>query len=371
MNIVKTIKIVFKREAVLCICSVLALGSMFLVPPSAEYAKYIDLKVLCLLFCLMAVVLGLQECGLFKVLAQKLLTGRKRFQIISLVLVLLPFFSSMLITNDVALITFVPFAILVLTMIGRSRDIVKTVVLQTMAANLGSMATPIGSPHNLFLYSFYKLSAGEFFSLMVPLTGISLIGLVAAVIFKKDKPISIHFEHKAHLKKPKLLVMFIGLFLICLTSVFNVLSFWIPTAVVLLCMLVFSRKLLKKVDYSLLLTFVCFFVFVGNISQVPLVRDSLSGLLEGKALLTTILASQAISNVPAAVLLSGFTDDWRSLLIGTNIGGLGTPIASLASLISFRIYNRSEGARPMYYLGVFTIANIIGILVLLAFVWLI
>jgi len=344
---------------------------MLLVPPSAEYAKYIDLKVLCLLFCLMAVVVGLQECGLFRVLAQKLLAGRKGFRFISLILVLLPFFCSMLITNDVALITFVPFAILVLTMVDRSKEIIKTVVLQTMAANLGSMATPIGSPHNLFLHSFYKLSAGEFFSMMVPLTSISLIGLVAVVMFEKDKVISVHFEQKEHLKNSKLLVMFIGLFLLCLMSVFNVLSFWIPTAVVLLSMLIFSRKLLKKVDYSLLLTFVCFFVFVGNISQVPLVRDYLSGLLGENALMTTILASQVISNVPAAVLLSGFTDDWKSLLIGTNIGGLGTPIASLASLISLRIYNRSEGARTMYYLGVFTLANIIGMAMLLIFAWLI
>lgn len=371
MKLLNRLKEFFLRELMLCICAVIALLSMLLVPPSAAYLDYIDLQVLCLLFCLMAVVLGIQECGLFKVLAHKMLTGKKQFRLLSLILVLLPFFCSMLVTNDVAIITFVPFTILVLNMIDRNSALIKIVVYQTLAANLGSMATPIGKAHNLFLYEYYGISAGEFFSVMLPLSLISLIGLSAAALIAKNDVISVSFESDERLEDPKRLAMFLGLFILSLLSVFRVLPYWIPTAAVLICMLCFSRKLLKKVDYALLLTFVCFFIFAGNIGQVPQVRELLSRMLQRDTLLSAILASQIVSNVPASLLLSGFTDDWRSLLVGVNIGGLGTPIASLASLISLKMYLRTDGARPLRYLGIFTLANVTGIFVLLLSVWLI
>lgn len=158
----------FKKETVLCIAAVCAILSMFAVPPDMTYLEYIDLRVLCLLFCLMAVILGMQDCGLFGLLAQKLLRGQKSLRALLLILVLLPFFVSMLVTNDVALITFVPFTLMVLEAAGAEHLMIKTVVLQTVAANLGSMATPVGNPQNLYLYSYYQLTGGQFFGVMLP-----------------------------------------------------------------------------------------------------------------------------------------------------------------------------------------------------------
>lgn len=353
-----------RREAVLCIAALCAVCSVPFVPPDAAYLGYFDLRVLCLLFCLMAVVLGLQDCGLFAALAQRLLSGRKQVRLLLLILVLLPFFCSMLVTNDVALITFVPFAILVLGLIGRRELLIRTVVLQTLAANLGSMATPVGNPQNLFLYAAYRLTAGQFFPAVLPLALVSLFGLSTAALCAQAGQIEVTFHEQVKLGYRRL-CLWIGLFALCLLSVFRLLPYEILTAAVLCCTAVFAPQLLSKVDYSLLLTFACFFLFAGNLGRIAPVRDCLTALLAQSTLLSSVLASQVISNVPAAVLLSGFTGDWQGLLMGVNIGGLGTPISSLASLISLKLYLRTEGARPLPYLGLFTLANLAGLAVLL------
>ena len=353
-----------RREPVLCAAAVCALLSMLLTPPSAAYLGYIDFRVLVLLFCLMAVVAGFQLCGVFAVLAQRLLAGERRMRFVTLVLVLLPFFSSMLVTNDVALITFVPFAVLVLGLIGRRERLIYIVVLQTIAANLGSMATPVGNPQNLYLYANYELTAGQFFSVMLPLSLVSLAGLSVAALCVKPEGIRVSFAAKAEIQAPARLGLMAGLFVLRLLSVFRVLPYPALLAVVLAAMLIFDRPLFRKVDYGLLATFFCFFLFAGNVGACPPIHDAIAAAMEGRTALTAGLASQVISNVPAAVLLSGFTADWRGLLIGTNVGGLGTPIASLASLISLKGYLKSPGARPGRYLLVFTAANVVGIAVL-------
>ena len=354
----------WKKEPVLCIAAVCALISVALNPPSAAYLNYIDWRVLSLLFCLMSVVAGLQECGVFAVLAQRLLAGERRMRFVTLVLVLLPFFVSMLVTNDVALITFVPFAVLVLGLIGRTERLIYIVVLQTIAANLGSMATPVGNPQNLYLYANYELTAGQFFAVMLPLSLVSLAGLVIAALCVKPEGIRVVFADRAAIQSRGKLGLMAVLFVLCLLSVFRVLPYPALLAVVLSAMIIFDRPLFRKVDYGLLATFFCFFLFAGNVGACGPVHDAIAALMEGRAALTAGLASQIISNVPAAVLLSGFTADWRGLLIGTNIGGLGTPIASLASLISLKSYLKSPNARPGRYLLVFTIANVVGLAVL-------
>jgi Na+/H+ antiporter NhaD/arsenite permease-like protein len=360
------LKHALRREPVLCIAAVCALLSMLLTPPSMAYLNYIDLRVLVLLFCLMAVVAGLQACGVFAVLAQRLLAGERRMRFVTLVLVLLPFFTSMLVTNDVALITFVPFAILVLGLIGRRERLIYIVVLQTIAANLGSMATPVGNPQNLYLYANFSLGAGEFFAVMVPLTLVSLAGLTAAALCVKPEGIRVTFPERATLHQPGRLALMGVLFVLCLLTVFRVLPYLALLAVVLAALIIFARDLFSKVDYALLATFVCFFVFAGNVGGNETLRALLSGVLADNTALTAGLASQVISNVPAAVLLSGFTSDWKGLLLGTNLGGLGTPIASLASLISLKAYLRSPQARPGRYLLVFFAANGVGLAVLCA-----
>lgn len=354
-----------RREAVLLISACAALISMLFVPPSSAYASYIDLRVLVLLFCLMAVVAGFQRCGLFHVLAQRLLAGRRRMRLLSLALVLLPFFCSMLITNDVALITFVPFSVLVLSLIGRQRHLIWVVVLQTVAANLGSMATPVGNPQNLFLYEKFHIPPAAFFAATIPVVLISLALLALAALHIQDESLEVTFSAPAVLREPRLLAGYAVLFALCLLSVLHVLHYGVLFLIVTLFLLFFSRDVFRRVDYSLLLTFVCFFLFAGNIGRIESVRTALEGLMSAAPMLTPALASQVISNVPAAVLLSGFTDRWQELLLGVNIGGLGTPIASLASLISLRLYLRTEGARPLRYLGVFLAVNAVGLVVLL------
>lgn len=354
-----------RREPVLTISGLLAVLSMAAVPPSPAYAGYIDLRVLCLLFCLMAVVAALQECGLFTVLAQRLLSGEKSFRLVCVLLVLLPFFCSMAVTNDVALITFVPFAILVLELAERRDALIRVVVLQTLAANLGSMATPVGNPQNLYLYAHYQLSPGDFFTLLLPLTAVSLAALLLAALAGRGERVCLTFDHPARLEDTRKLWVCLGLFLLCLLSVFRVLHYAALTLIVALAMAVFAPKALRKVDYGLLLTFVFFFIFSGNLGRMPAVHQMLAQLLGQNTLLCSAAVSQVISNVPAAVLLSGLTEDWRGLLAGVDVGGLGTPVASLASLISLKCYLRSRNARPGCYLLVFTLANLAFLALLL------
>ena len=238
------------------------------------------------------------------------------------------------------------------------------VVLQTLAANLGSMATPVGNPQNLYLYAQFELTAGAFFSTVLPLVLVSLAGLCIAALRVRPEGIRVNFAQPARLRERGKLALMAGLFVLCLLAVFRVLPWPALLAVVLAAMLLFDRPLFRRVDYGLLATFFCFFLFAGNLGACGPVREALTALMARRAALTAGLASQVISNVPAAVLLSGFTADWRGLLIGTNVGGLGTPIASLASLISLKIYLKSPGARPGRYLLVFTAANAVGLAVL-------
>lgn len=356
-----------KSEMVLCIAAVCAVISMFFVPPSSFYLSYIDTRTLCLLFCLMSLVAGFGKCNLFRLLAQTLLKRQKNTRWLSVILILLPFFCSMFITNDVALITFVPFTILVLSMCGYTQNAPFIIVFQTIAANLGSMATPFGNPQNLFLYTNYKLSAASFWNIVLPLTAVSFFCLLLCGLTVKSHRVSIDFSETAHLEHPSLCLMFAALFLLTLLSVFHVVYYGIVTGAVLIFLLLFSRDLFKQVDYCLLITFVCFFIFAGNLGRISWINDTLSAIMENNALLTAILSSQIISNVPAALLLSGFTNNWQALLAGTNIGGLGTPIASMASLISLKLYLKSENARPGYYLMLFTIFNVIGLIFLTGF----
>lgn len=362
-----SVKAFIKKEAVLCIAALCAAATMFAVPPDKEYLSYIDFRVLCLLMCLMAVVSGFKSVGAFKVLTYQLLSRIKSGRVLSITLVLLPFFLSMLVTNDVALIVFVPFTLGLLSGLGCEKSVVPLIVLQTVAANLGSMATPVGNPQNLYLYSAYSLSAGEFFSCVLPLTAVSFIVLVAASLPVLPKNLPVQKCDKETLSNTKSLIVYSVLFILCLLTVFRVIPYLLTTMIVVLAFLIADRKCLKEIDFMLLLTFVCFFVVSENLGRVEVIRDFLQTLLQKSTLLTSVGASQIISNVPSAILLSSFTDNWKELLAGVNIGGLGTPVASLASLITLKIYMQSENSKIINFLGVFTLANIVGLVLLLAF----
>ena len=367
----KKIKDFFAKETVLCIAAVCALLTMFLVPPDAQYLHYIDFRVLCLLLCLMAVVSGFKSVGAFKWMTYQLLCRVKSGRILGVTLVLLPFFSSMLVTNDVALLVFIPFTLALLTQLQCSGAIVPVIVLQTVAANLGSMATPVGNPQNLYLYAAYEMSAGDFFSVVLPLTAVSLVALVAASVPVLPKALPDQQLQDEKITSVKNLVIYVVLFAVCMLTVFRVVAYPVTTVLVVAVLALTDRKLLKEIDFMLLITFVFFFIVSENLGRVEFVRDFLQNLLNKNTLLTAVGTSQIISNVPAAVLLSGFTDQWRELLAGVNIGGLGTPIASLASLITLKLYMRWQGAKVGRFMAVFTAANLIGLAVLLGFMYII
>ena len=361
----KKIKNFIAKETVLCVAAACAILTMFIIPPDREYLHYIDFRVLCLLLCLMAVVAGLKTIRLFHWLSYQLLHRLRSGRALGATLVLLPFFSSMFVTNDVALIIFIPFTLMLLDQLNCSRCIIPVCVFQTIAANLGSMATPVGNPQNLHLYAFYNLSIGDFFSVTLPLTAISLIVLFAASLLLLPKQLPEQHMEEAEIASTKQLLIYLILFILCLLTVFRLIPYILTTAITIIVLLLVDRKLLKEIDYMLLLTFVCFFTVSENLGRVDVVRNFLQQLLQANTLLTAVGTSQVISNVPAAVVLSGFTDQWRQMLSGVNIGGLGTPIASLASLITIKFYMRWPGAKIMRFLGYFTVVNVIALVILL------
>ena len=363
---ISRIKEFIKKEAVLSIAALCAFATMLIVPPDREYLHYIDFRVLCLLLCLMGVVAGFRSLGAFQWLTYQLLRRIGNGRILAVTLVLLPFFSSMLVTNDVALIVFVPFTLALLSDMGCQKHTIPVIVLQTVAANLGSMATPVGNPQNLFLYAAYNLNAGEFFSVVLPLTAVSLAALTVASVPALPRELPQQELKEERIRSVRDLALYGILFGLCLLTVFRVVPYPVTTAIVVLALLILDRKLIGEIDFMLLLTFVCFFVVSENLGRVEAIRTFLQSLLGKNTLLTAVGASQVISNVPAAVLLSAFTENWQALLSGVNIGGLGTPIASLASLITIKFYMRWPGAKIGAFIGYFTVVNVIALAILLA-----
>ena len=349
----------FRSNIVLTVSMVLALCSMFFVVPSADYLDYIDFRTLALLFSLMCVVGGLNGQGIFRRLALLLVGRSGNTRKVSLMLILLCFFSSMLITNDVALITFVPFTVMTFTMCNCKKDIVLLVTLETVAANLGSMATPVGNPQNLYLYNFFTMEMGEFLFAVLPYAALSLVLLLVSVFMIRSQSMVLPDMEIGKSNKIKVAV-YVALFVLTLLCVLRLIPAWVVFAVTLAVSLILDVKVVLKVDYSLLLTFVFLFVFIGNLGNIKVVYDFLQSVVKGNELLVGVLASQVFSNVPTAVLLSGFTTNASALLTAVNLGGLGTVIASMASLISLNaVGSQVNKAR---YLGVFTAVNVVFLL---------
>ncbi|MBQ2847586.1 MAG: citrate transporter [Clostridia bacterium] len=352
------IKNFLKNEAVLIISFILAAASAFIIKPSTDYIGYIDFRTLALLFCLMAVMAGFNKLGIFKTLASKLLSFASTSRNLCLTLSLLCFFSSMAITNDVALITFVPFSVIILNLSNKNHLLIPLVTLETIAANLGSMLTPVGNPQNLYLFSSFEMKTAEFFKVLLPYATLSLILTVIFSLFIKKEKIEFSSETNKEKADYKLCIIYSVLFIAALLTVFRIIPFEITLAVSIAAVLIFDRKTLTKVDYSLLLTFTFLFIFIGNLKNIAPVSDFLHSIVNGNEVLVGVASSQIFSNVPAAILLSGFTKNAADLLIGVNLGGLGTLIASMASLISFK-YVIKEKVSAGRYILFFTAVNII------------
>ena len=349
-----------KKEIVLIISIVLAIISMFFVPPSERYIDYIDRRTLGLLFCLMTIMAGLNRLGLFKLLAEKLVHKVHTIRGVTVTLVLLCFFISMIITNDVTLITFVPFTIILLEISHQKSKLIYIVTLETISANLGSMTTPIGNPQNLYLFSNYNMNIDEFIIAIIPYSVLSLVLLVVLSLFVGNESITVEKElnRVKGSKNSFLSIMYGILFILALFSVFKILDYRVLLVVLLIAILSLDRITLIKVDYSLIFTFVFLFIFIGNLGNIEYIHNFLQGIIIGNEVWVGVLSSQIFSNVPASILLSKFTDNGSALLIGVNIGGLGTLIASMASLISFK-FLQNENIKISRYIIVFTFMNLV------------
>ncbi len=363
----KRILSMFRKDVVLTASFCLAVLSCFISPPSMDYLGYIDFNTLIVLFCLMLLVEGLREQNFLQYIAAKVLSRVGTMGGMAATLVFLCFFSSMLITNDVALITFVPLGVMMLRMASLRRRMCYTVTLMTIAANLGSMLTPIGKPQNLYLFSLSGLKLPEFLFLTGPyVLGAALLLGISVFFGYRHRQLSINLEETIPLNW-RSIAFYLSLFLLCVLTVSGFLPHAVLLAVVGLLLLWRNRGLFVRIDYSLLLTFLFFFIFIGNIKQLDTLQTWIGGAMEGRDRLLGVLVSQIISNVPAAMLLSGYSGDLRELIVGVNLGGLGTLIASMASLISYKQVAGQYPSLRRHYLTVFTLCNV-AFLVLLCLI---
>lgn len=352
-----------KKEPMLLASAILCAVCVLIIRPSAHVCDEIDWSMLCTLFCFMCVVSGLSLCGAFSKIAESVVGGRMDTRKLCIILVLLPLVSSMFITNDVALITFVPFAVLVLGKVGRRDLIVPVAVLQTLAANTGCMILPFGSPHNLLVYSHYEMGMWDVVSVMAPYLAVGTALILGLCLLVPKDHAEMEKDRSRSVDKRKVIVL-AAAFFVCILYVVKMVPWWAMLGISLAAVLGTAPKSLRDVNYSLLLTFVFLFVLIGTITSVDSIDDALVDIMSAGPYLPAVGLSQVISNVPAATLLAPFTDDWAGLLAGINVGGFGTPIASMASVITFGICAKCEGLDMKRFAILFSGANVLMVAVL-------
>ena len=387
-----------RGETILIVATLLALISCFIVPPDWHYREYVHVSTIAQLICLMLVVCGLQRVGVFRIIGAKLLEHVDTARGLVLTFISLTFFSSMLITNDVALLTFVPFALAVLKMAKMEDRAILVCTLMTIGANTGSMLTPIGNAHNLYFKALTGMSTGHFLAVMGPYTAVSAAMLIAitCIVFRgrrlegisgmdsksiehgvlapdstKPQPDEIHVTGYGAGYGGWRTIVYSLLFIVCLLAVSDVIPLWVMCVIVVVVFLFTDRRVFKYVDWGLPLTFCMFFIFIGNMKRVPEFYELARSLVGGHPLEVAVGSSQVISNVPTTILLSGFCDQWRDLIIGTNLGGMGTLIASMASLISYKNVVRQYPHKKGRYLAVYSAVNVLFLAVLLTLSWII
>ena len=354
-----------KKNTVMVIALIAALVTCFIIPPDQSYLGYFDFKTLTCLFCVLAVVCALKNIKFFYILAQKVVKCFKNARACIIALVYITFIGSMLIANDMALLTFLPLGFFVLNSTGKEKYMSFTFIMQNIAANLGGMLTPFGNPQNLYLYTKFKIPTLEFMGIMaIPFVISIMLITLCCIIFVNPEPLELHDKEVA---LPKLrTVIYLLLFTLSIVIVFRFIPYWIGLIVIPLALVFLDIDALKKVDYPLLFTFVFFFIFSGNMARIEVVKDFFSMLMEKSTLIFSTLSCQIISNVPSAILLSQFTENYKALLIGVNIGGVGSLIASLASLITFREYTKHNPGKTAFYVKQFSFFNFGFLIILLA-----
>ncbi len=353
----------FKKYTVFCIAVIAATVTCFFVPPDREYLGYFDFKTLCCLFLTLAVVCALRNIKFFTILARQLVKITGNLRSLFLMLIFITFLGSMLIANDMALITFLPLGYFALSTAKQEKYMAYLFILQNISANLGGLLTPFGNPQNLYLYSYFNIPTGEFCTMMLPLFLLAVTMLVLACLFVKPQSLAITNEFPIKLNRRRA-ALYILLFAISILVVFSVVDMWVGLIAIVGVLLFADRYAIKMVDYPLLLTFFFFFIFSGNLARIDAINGFLSRILEWDTLLVSTLSCQFISNVPSAILLSRFTGDYHALLLGVNIGGTGTLIASLASLITFNEYRALYPKKVKFYLALFTGINLIFLIIM-------
>ncbi|MBO7195719.1 MAG: citrate transporter [Clostridia bacterium] len=361
---------IVKENAVLIIAILAAVITSLIVPPDEKYIEYFDFKTLSCLFCVLAVVCALRNIRFFYTLAKAIVRKFRNAKVAILALVYITFIGSMLIANDMALLTFLPLGYFILHTTGKEKYLAFAFIMQNIAANLGGMLTPFGNPQNLYLYSKFNIPDAEFVSIMFPPFLVAIILITACcLIFVKSEPLEI--EEKAASLPIWRVVVYLALFAVAILMVFRFMPYQIGLIIIPLALLFLDRQALLQVDYGLLFTFVFFFIFAGNMGRIDAVREFFSYLLGINTLIFSAMSCQFISNVPSAILLSQFTDNYRDLLLGVNIGGAGTLIASLASLITFKEYTKQDPKHTLSYVLKFTAFNFAFLILLTVFCYLI
>lgn len=353
-----------KNNPVLIIASVLAIITCFFVPIDSEYLNYFDYKTLCSLFCILAVVQCLKNSGFFQMVSKKTVYLFKNSRSVILALIILTFLCDLFLANDMSLITLLPLTYLVLKSTDNMEYYAFTLILQNIAANMSGMITPHGNPQNLYLYSFYNIPTFEFIKILLPQFFAVLILLCIFPMVIKKKPLTLVYEDEYELK-PKRIIVYLILFIISLLVIFRVIPYIYGSLFILIAVFILDKNALKNMDWDLLLTFVAFFIFCGNVSRIEYISLLLEKILNWNVLAIGMISCQFISNVPTAVLLSKFTTDYVSLITAVNIGSLGTLISSLASLITLKEFLKHEPGKFSYYILLFTVINVIFLIIML------
>ncbi len=352
-----------KKNIVLMIAASLAFISCFIVKPDAQYLEYFDFKTLTCLFCTLAVICALKNIRFFTITAKKIVKCAGNTRTLALALVYITFIGSMFLANDMALLTFLPLGYISLSATGKEKHMAPIFIFQNIAANLGGMLTPFGNPQNLYIYTRFNIPTLEFMGIMVLPFVLSIILFTLCCFFIPRESLELEADDNER-TDPKKAVFYLVLFAIAILTVFRVIPYYVCLPLVFFAVFFTDKKALLKVDYPLLLTFVCFFLLAGNVSRIGVVNDFFASLLNESTLLTAIGSCQVISNVPSAILLSEFTANYKELLLGVNIGGVGTLISSLASLITFREYTSHVKGKTLSYIGLFSAFNF-GFLIIL------
>ena len=366
INILPHIVRFIKNNVVMTVAFVAAVITSVIVPIDREYLGYLDLKTISCLYCVLAVVCALKNIRFFYTLAQKIVGCFKNIRLCVLALVYITFIGSMLIANDMALLTFLPLGFFVLSSTGKQKYMAFTFIMQNIAANLGGMLTPFGNPQNLYLYTKFNIPSGEFMSIMAPPFAVSIALItICCIVFVRPEPLELSGEE---VKLPLIkTILYLCLFALSIAIVFRGIPYQLGVVVITAVLLIADKSALKKVDYPLLLTFVFFFIFAGNMARIDAVQNVFSYLLDKSTLLFSVVSCQVISNVPSAILLSQFTENYADLLVGVNIGGAGTLIASLASLITFREYTKHNPQKVGSYIKQFSLFNFSILAILIVF----